>query len=306
MKPPVAPFPAFGMSLKRAALLRTCARAYFWDVYGSHNGHDVELDNGVNREAWLLARSPTLRDLVEDLIQGVVEDVVVDRFLFKESTIKAAKRFDDVTARALRGETPTLLEVLYPRAPLSALVDRARVALADAMELLRRHRLYGDAWRTPEELVNMRDRGLLPFVPGDGMQPLLLDEAPRVVVLRGYEGRQRCVGMEWTTTSAVITPERLGLFAAWALAQGLVRDPSDVVMIRVNVLTMASMSEAASFLHVALGQDDFRAAIGEAVALIVDGDVERNEPRPMEAFAQVQVGSEACRFCQFRRLCGRE
>jgi hypothetical protein len=43
----------------------------------------------------------------------------------------------------------------------------------------------------------------------------------------------------------------------------------------------------------------------QAAALVKGGDVARNEPLEIDAFPMLPTGSKECRFCAFRRLCGR-
>jgi hypothetical protein len=56
---------------------------------------------------------------------------------------------------------------------------------------------------------------------------------------------------------------------------------------------------------VAESLDHIRASARKALAYVEDGDPRVNRPKPMEAFEQLPADSKECRYCAFRRLCGR-
>lgn len=79
---------------------------------------------------------------------------------------------------------------------------------------------------------------------------------------------------------------------------------NSVFLVGVYLLHRETRSQQATEAHIESARASMAEATELARAFLVDGDLTRNEPLPMEAFPQTEDVA-TCRRCDWRRLCSR-
>lgn len=125
------------------------------------------------------------------------------------------------------------------------------------------------------------------------------------LVYRPAGADRRHVIVDWKTGRVDDAARaQVGVYAAW-LSQRDGIAPEDIAAVAVYLQHYVEKPVQGSAELVAESLDHIRASARKALAYVEDGDPRVNRPKPMEAFEQLPADSKECRYCAFRRLCGR-
>ena len=313
----LGPFPSFSVSHSSAARRRECVRAHYLAVYQSWGGWDDKLTReDPRRLAYTLAKGNTLPQLVGLIVHGIAENVALSVrdglpvVHWRHTLARARKDLGAAVEHTRKGSWlqdpkgyPPVLEVVYdrPGVDFEALLTEAHVTLEASVEALFTNghllALTGGTY----ELVRAEERVALDlFVPALGRSVKVWVGSDLIV----RDGARHVV-LDWKTGRAAPgASEQLALYAAHLSMS----DPT-ITEIATIAVYLYLLRERVTVHTAEAGEraiEAMRTAAVEAAALVVDADIERNEPLPIEVFAQLPAGSKACTRCAFRRICGRE
>lgn len=290
------PFVLSHSSMER---LERCKRAHYWAVYGP-----ALPDRELARLAGLLKLAKGLPQIVGDVVhhaaQAMVQfrqrnggdlpaiDLVQDRV-----TEQFHRAVRDAQAASWRAP---LLEEFYGVDDVPGRVEQARQELVHVVQslLLNRH-------LTEPHHSDLISEWSSRFEVGD-------DEAAvpvHVIADHLYRaGGDRRVVVEWKTGQVRGATEQVGLYVL-ALTQREALQPEQVVGVAVYLAHYQEAPLVGSAEIVEAARVRVRKARRAAQELVLDGDLQENQPQHLEVFEQLPEGSKECRWCSFRRLCGR-
>ncbi len=317
-----SPFPAFSVSPSSARRLTTCARAHYWAVYGSWGGWDDALPpSGPRRSAYILKTGQSLPGLVGTLVHAFAR------------TAFDAKRADipfnaEAAANAVRvafmqaientqlrkyvvdpKTYPVVLELFYDDdVAVASRVQRCAADLDDALEALQLNGHFLAVMEGRAVVARCEEREQVRLRWPDAIEGGPDDFAVWVVpdlVYRLVDDPTGWVIVDWKTGNVdAASVDQLGMYATWL---GTVAGAESRHVAAVAVYLRHYVEKVGQGTPEARAEavGNMQAAAVKARALVEDDDVETNQPKPMEAFEQLPEGSKACRYCAFRRLCGR-
>lgn len=326
---PISPYPAFSVSPSSARRLDTCARQHFWAVYGFWGGWDADLPaTDPRRLAYILKNGRSLASLVGTL----VHDFARAAFDAKQADIpfhahgahlNARLSLSMAVRRTLAGKhledpkgTPALLEIFYQEQGWEDRVHRYVEELDASIEALLLNEHFLAVVEGGAEVLYAEDRFQLqvPIPVGEvnphapGWEPEPYPVAVWVVpdlVYRPAGADRRHVIVDWKSGRVDDAARaQVGVYAAW-LSQRDGIAPEDIAAVAVYLQHYVETPVQGSAELVAESLDHIRASARKALAYVEDGDPRVNRPKPMEAFEQLPADSKECRYCAFRRLCGR-
>lgn len=326
----LSPFPAFSLSPSSARRLDTCARAHFWGVYGFWGGWDNDLPpTDPRRLAYILKTGTSLAGLVGTIVHDFARKSIdarqagipVSRYeLRSQAFVQLSLAVRLTAARKYESDpkgAPVVLDLFYDGVEESAeRIYRYRDELDASLEALVLNEHFLAVVEGDAEVLYAEDRYQLqvPIPVGDvnahapGWEPEPVDVPVWVVpdlVYRPGGAPSRRVIVDWKTGRVDDAARaQVGVYAAWlAQADGIAPDDIAAVAVYLQHYVEKPVQGSAELVEEALAW--VRGAARKALTYVEGGDPRTNRPVPMEAFEQLPADSKDCRYCAFRRLCGR-
>jgi hypothetical protein len=321
------PWPEFSLSASKVQRLTTgCMRAYYYDVFGSWRGWDRGLpDESMQREAYRYKHVRSLPAVVGNIIHTAAEgavrvDIDVDRW-----TERAHDRIDEAVCNHDNWfddpkRNTGIAEILYPEDhdlgdAIERAKDKASSAIANlaASEHIHRVRrggaesVYAEQFSFARRAIARTPTGELRVVLGLEV-PYGWEACGSVRVFAqpdlGYVYDGALYLVDWKTGSPRSSHEvQLACYAACSVHTA--KHPDKPVVVESVYLTRGEVTRYTdSAASRQLAEDAFSAALQRHLDLIVDGDLDRNQPKPLEAFPMSDDEGQ-CRRCDYRGLCGR-
>lgn len=326
---PLSPYPAFSVSPSSARRLDTCARQHFWAVYGFWGGWDAGLPaTDPRRLAYILKNGRSLASLVGTLVHDFARTALDAKqadipFNAPQAHINARVALSLAVRLTLAGKhledpkgTPALLEVFYQEQGWEDRVHRYAEELDASIEALLLNEHFRAVVEGDAEVLYAEDRHQLhvslpvgevnPHAPGWEPEPFAVPVwvVPDLVYRPAGSERRRVI-VDWKTGRVDDAARaQVGVYAAWLSARDGIA-PEDIAAVAVYLQHYVEKPVAGSAELVAEAVDGLRGSARKALAYVEDGDPRVNRPKPMEVFEQLPADSKECRYCAFRRLCGR-
>ena len=319
-----APWPKFSVSASAASTFRECRRRFFWARYWSWGGWRHE-EQGSRRVAYALknASSPFAAagkivhryaaQAAQDAAGGRVHPAVaiLQRKAVRELEANMSRAAEVDWRRASKAR-PMLRETFYgvSAAEIGALVERAGERVEQAID-----GLLGDDHLERLSMEFEAGRKPLVWVENPVRFPLVVDgvDVPLWVVpdlAYRYELRSGAVELaivDWKTgREREEDRAQMALYGAWAVATGQAK-AEGVVVARAYLVGGVGREDRLDPDEPERALEDLRDLVREIRTLLVDEDLERNEPRmDGDVWPQLPEGDRRCARCDFRRLCRRE
>lgn len=316
----LGPFPDFSTSPSAIERRKTCARQHYLAVYESWGGwytreeFPTKMPAGRNygraRTAYILKNAKSRHGLLGQAVHKVAERHIQAVRLGVEPDVAASRaaaatwlhdRIVEAKEERWRHDpkgSPAITDLLYgnKRADdvLGDLLDRlpdmldaleASKALAGALDAARARRPVAAERKTTFK-IGLATVWLVPDLSYD-------DEAGRVIIVDWKTGRRKDEHRDQVNVYALARQD--GALDGRPIELRLVYVGDDAGEVPITPVDE----------DVAKTRQRLLDEIEERKALVVDGDLARNEPLPIENFPMLPEGSSACRFCDFRRMCGR-
>ena len=310
------PFPSFSISVSSAARLNTCTRQHYWAVYGSHRGWEEERKAGdPAHDAYVLKCGKTLGALVGESVHEIARQAFDGAKLglqrdLRELRAVAHLRMADMIGDAHAGKwatnprhEPMVLELFYDDATTWAgKVQRAREDLDAAIDALfvNEHFLAVTEGRAAPLYAEERREWAIALTPELGVKVWVQPD----LVYAPQNHASRRVVVDWKTGRADEVRTQLGVYVGW-LAEQEQLAVDDIVGVAVLLPQYTEKVERGAAKLVVDALEHLRAAALVALSFVEGGDPTRNQPKPIEAFAMLPEGSKPCKWCPYRRLCGR-
>lgn len=305
----LGPFPEFAWSASRQRTLDSCARRYYWDVYGAWNGWledaapearlayrlkklaklDLAVGTAIHRRAFELTEAARA---VEDLPSV---DVLRRRC---RDELGALYRTGLEAFRADPKANPMLHSFYYGDAPEKAVLDRVREKLDRCLPTLREMDLWSKIrdWQVGVAFASDPDEFVEPTLAIDATRiyatpdlVLEVEEEPSFVVLDWKTGRPHDEHEQQMAVYGLFVQSRFGARAVGAQIVYLLDGNS-----RRVELTSRVLDETKAWI---------RDSIGTMRGFVADVDLNRSEPK--EAFPLADNRWE-CKGCNFLELCREE
>jgi hypothetical protein len=315
----LGPFPEFALSASQLAE-RDCDRKLYWGSYGYWGGWNKGAPVEA-RTAYLLKKARSKFSLLGDALHSIASAVItavqigrdVDTALATAVIAqgnKARRIVDDAVARRWENDPknkPAVLELLYKSDDPNDTPDGVKAWVGDRIAGMTDHLMES------QHIAAVREGAGIIEVETMHQVVVELDELrvpvwvqPDLVYgpTQGKPGPT--VVVDWKTgRERVEHEEQLYVYGLYANQE--LNRPAERISLAATYL---EDGEEIVFPFSPTKLSKLRTRIGEAVhdrrRRVVGGDLARNEPLPMEdAFRQLPADARACRWCDFRRLCGR-
>lgn len=294
-------------SHSRARAFGECLRAYWFTYYGSWGGWDVAAPPRA-RQAYLEKKLTTRAMWTGTVVHGVAEDSLrAARDYGPPSLAEATRRARNQARRDIEDswtgrweERPArrtgFAEHYYGREVTDADWDAAIAEIERQVGILYGHRIFRRLLQVPERIREVED-----------LRRFTVDGADVYVVLDVLvdDGRGGVVIIDWKTGDAHSDAEiagQLGVYGLYATRElGVPVDK--VTALHVNLRHDTETRHAVGPEQI----DRARSTLAESVAAMRARLVDIAENVADEAdFQPLAEDDRRCRWCNFRRVCGRE
>lgn len=329
----LSPFPAFAVSHSSTRRLLKCPREHYWAVYGSWRGWDDMLPaEDPRRLAWTLKQGKGLAGLVGDLVHdlartafdAVKAGIPLNLHQYRTNaraaySVAVRMTLDGRGYRADPKKNPPVLEVYYAELGWEERVRRYHEELDAAIDALFVNEHFLAVLEGRAEVLYCEDRFQLevdvPRLPGDVVEPGGVGEGapawkviawviPDLVYTLPATPNQRVI-VDWKTGRLEDGARaQVGVYTAW-LAQQDGIPPEDIAAVAVYLPHYVERAVEGSRELVETAMQELRDGARRALAYVAGSNPARNEPKAIEEFPMLPEGSKECRYCAFRRLCGR-
>lgn len=302
----------FSWSSSRSKVLAECERRYFWSYYGSWGGWERGAATET-RAAYLLkkltGRYGWAGDIAHEAIKiGILEarrgrTREVDQLVaWARDTMRAEFKYSKNTKRDAKNGRGFfgLLEHEYgeqlPQAEWVAIWERTEAAIrtwyAGPWLQLARELGAGERWIAVDELDFEQSvfelRGVRVFAVPDWAHR----NADGTAVVSDWKtGKPKAADRDQVYGYGLFLENRFGI---------------DALRVRVQLVYLGAGGTVVDQVVEPIRLEEYEERFWESVRRMREllADVPSNTPKPREAFAMAPPS--ACRFCEYRRLCGRE
>lgn len=302
----VQSFPAFSWSHGRDRTLRRCQRMYYWRYYGGHGGWLADADP-VTRQAWVLkhlttisgalgqeihARASEIADAIRGRDQIPTLEELIDRTRRGLNRLWRASGDRDGFHRSPKRH-PMLLERYRRIEPANDRLQRVR----ERMERCLRHLRESEIWeevRGADEVIRWE-----PTDPTEYRQTIIY--APADLVYRASDVQPFTV-LDWKTGAddPEVVEQQLAVYGLVLRERFGYEPPFRGLVVDLDEGKVRSLEISSRVL--AAAERRIRDSIYEMRRFVVDLDLERNEPRGLDA-CEWPVDTTSCKWCNYYDLC---
>lgn len=304
--------PEFALSASAVGLIERCKRAYYIKTWMTWKGWDRDAPVAA-REAYALKNANSLPQYAGHVIHTVAaklclaaaDDWPEDTW---ENVAWTAANTGISTLHALCADSGT---VLHPR-------GKSRKKFPLITEVFYGHPKFDEAKDAAIERIEVATRRLLKnqrfgllagkYISAEKLESIQVGDFKTWVALdlahvAIANGERAVVIVDWKSGKPRLDSDilQMGVYGVWARRKGYPASQVSAVLSYIGLMT----ERVVTFTEDEL--DDIEQRLidtAESVRpLVIDGDLVRFDPKPIETFEKQDKASKACLYCEYKHLC---
>lgn len=304
-------YPDKSWSISRRQTLDECARKYYWQYYGSHNGWERDAPPRA-QEAYRLKQLTNLYLVLGDALHQAAASALMS---YKERNVPPSEQTITQQVRDILNNTyrmskaedarqqfqaapkryPMLHEMYYGYGPSTDLINKIKERMAVCIANLLRSQSFREACSP----------AVVEIVKIDQLDSFELDgnKVYAVPDLLYRLENDTWVIVDWKTgTEADEHGDQVRVYALYA--RNKLQVPLSRLIVRLEYLATGECVEArVTEEELEFTQEAIMSSVRMMDAFLLDP--EKNQPRPIDAFP-IRDETRLCRFCNFYALCEEE
>jgi hypothetical protein len=307
----------FCWSFSQSKDFNDCRRRHYWNRYGFWGGWDAGAPD-IARTAYRLKQMGNKWSLIGDAVDRTIAEVVhrlsvgadisYEQALQKANTLLREAWKQHCTGKWRRNpkHCVCIREVYYDE--ISSEPSIGRDAWADSVKDRTETCLKNFFSRLLPRLKGIIPKDIIPVTHVDQGDPehFFLGQVKIYAIPDcAYTREGRTVILDWKTGARRDEHQRqIRIYGLWAQMKHEI--PIENIDLSLEYLESGESVPVPYTIELASETcDRIMASVNEMREYIVDGDIQRNEPKPEETFAKTDE-LDACRICNYLELCNRQ